>query len=1435
MKNKRIFGLSIVFCILMTLLLQVASPIIGYAEEDLYVIDTTEEFLKFAKKCSYDAWSKDKVFTLNADISLEGLDFEPIPTFGGTFDGNGHTISGLSVIGSYSPAGLFAFVSEGGTVKNLTVTGCVTPSGSKDAVGGIVGSNSGRIENCEFSGTVIGTNDVGGIVGINLINGTISDCNASGEIIGENACGGIAGTNNGLITSCINSAKVNTICVTPEISLDDINNLLTLDISKLPTLGNTTMSDVGGIAGYSNGMILGCGNLGNVGYNHVGYNIGGIVGRNSGHLSSNRNTATICGRKDVGGIVGQMEPDISYNLSEDLVRSLLTELEYLGNVIDDAANLADSEIPDVALRINTILTYISDATTSLDIIIGEGNEFAGGLIDEVNRTSEILSTVMAELAEIMKYVPEISESFGQGLDELEDSINALKESAVIGSQSIEDIISALEDAAEAFDKINDGAKKLDAGISALKNALEISDINEVKNALSLISSSINTITEQANVIAGSMNRVATLLESNESFNKLSVEIRSASATFITMVAAMSEIYDAITEISENIEIHWSDIEDGKDDIVKALGLMEDASKALISALDTTTLAINTTIDGASKLISAISFKDESEIVPALQEIREAATQLINASSEMSTALFALSDAMEAFDNISSLSDLISTYSDATEKIASGIRDSAVAAGKLSVALDDLIDNIQVDTEVLEDGKITVMVGAGQLLLAIDTISSSISLAIDGINSLSAAVNEMSGAMKINDADALFASVGKAYTAVGTIIDGVEDIALVMANITDILDESGLLADEMEREFCVITEALIVMTESLLSIREGFDSIKNNISFDGASAEAGIDLILEGMLGILSSSENIGNSLLHLADAMKDISDSSAHAIEAIDSLATAVSYFADGAYLVSDMADEIYSLTLYLANVDPIQLSNPSESIANEANKIYIAITGIENELKLLNSDIASYGDEAVDVIRQVNSIFNNIRETIVDLIYGTDDEKIINTEVSVEEISSVTYGKVYNCENLGSVLGDINIGGIAGTIGIESTIDPEDDLSTEISITQKKQYKFKAVIEKCTNFGNVTSKYDYAGGVCGRADFGLIYDSEAFCKVESQSGDYVGGIAGLSASDIISCFAKCSLSGGKYVGGIIGSGVNRDVLGGSSLVADCYSMVVITSFEQYGGAIGGANIGEFRNNYFVSDNLAGIDRISFEGKAEPISYEELTKRRRLPDNFFSFTLTFEADGKVIKSINFHYGDSFGNDTFPEIPKKEGHYGYWSITNLSNLTFDTVVSVIYEPYTTAIGSKTYRENGKDTFLVQGNFTKDDTVIATSKEGLIDDLSPSGSLFFKHNLAEHWMLTIPVDDLQSNKVHFLPDSNRCDIYLKIDDQWQIVDTEEFGSYLVFEVSGENVEIAVVHHTARILPIVVISILGLALIGGAAVLLVKYSKKKTHKAE
>ena len=146
--------------------------------------------------------------TLAADIDLTGKEWTPIPGYTGTFDGDGKTITGLTINKSTeSNVGLFASIFESGTVKNLTLDDVNITVGSN--VGAIAGENMGFIENCSVSGNVKGNGSdvsyVGGITGKN--QGFITACHSSATVEGINV-GGIAGQSNLFITACYSTGNV---------------------------------------------------------------------------------------------------------------------------------------------------------------------------------------------------------------------------------------------------------------------------------------------------------------------------------------------------------------------------------------------------------------------------------------------------------------------------------------------------------------------------------------------------------------------------------------------------------------------------------------------------------------------------------------------------------------------------------------------------------------------------------------------------------------------------------------------------------------------------------------------------------------------------------------------------------------------------------------------------------------------------------------------------------------------------------------------------------------------------------------------------------------------------------------------------------------------------------------------------------------------------
>ena len=814
-------------------------------------ISSEAELRDLAASCALDTWSRDKNVVLDSDLTLADPSFLPIPTFGGSFDGQGHTIHNVSITDSLSPAGLFGVVQAGGSVRSLHVVGTVTPSGDGRSVGGIAGENNGIIEKCSFTGTVSGQVYVGGIAGHTGASGSILACETRGAVIGDSMTGGITGYNEGLLADCTNSACINVESTDPRLDLEDLD--LTPDLSKLGQANaGASAADTGGIAGYSAGTLSDCVNHGAVGYQHIGYNTGGVAGRSCGQLLRCRNDGSIAGRKDVGGMVGQIEPYIQMDASPTYLSELNRQLYELKSLTDQAANDAQNGAGDVSGRLNDMNDYLKDA------------------------------------------------------------------------------------------------------------------------------------------------------------------------------------------------------------------------------------------------------------------------------------------------------------------------------------------------------------------------------------------------------------------------------------------------------------------------------------------------------------------------------------------------------------------------------LSDPQDPLA--------AITGFGSRLKDLSNSASGSVDTVADDLRDINSKFNEVSNTVLAAISAASDPASVISDGSQGNIDKITLGKTSACTNSGAVSGDVNTGGIAGSIAIEYELDPEDDVSADLDGEYRRQYEYRAVVQQCANTGAVSAKRSNTGGIAGRMDLGLIISCESYGSVESDSGSYVGGIAGLTAAAVRSSYAKCTLSGKKYVGGIVGSGVAERSDGSASTVTGCWSLVDITDCQQYEGAVSGADTGTFTDNYFVSDTLAGINRQSFAGRAEPVSFDTLAAADGMPGGMTTFTLSFVSDGKVLTSRTFSYGASFDSSVYPPLPEKDGIYAHWDRTDLHGLHLDTVVTAVYDPLLPTLSSEQTREDGRPVILAGGDFNDGDTMAATAltltpeefhaADGSFADRAANWFSYLKdgqlppltvnRRVAEQWRVSLPDDGQETHTLRYLPsqDASHLRLYVNDGDGWQAVSCDTVGSYLSFTAGGASPEFAVV---------------------------------------
>ena len=258
-----------------TVSLLAAAKDLGYTIESdgSYTVTSADGLMNIAELVN--GGKSDINITLDTDIDLTGKDWTPIGTdydnsYKGTFDGGGHTITGLTFTTNDEYAGLFGWLNRAGTVKNVVMEGVQITSNQiyGGSIGGVVGYSWGTIENCSVSGSVSGTVYVGGVVGAQ-IGGSITGCSSSATVKGTVDVGGVAGQTNSsaTLTACYATGNV----------------IIEMDPKKNIAGGGLVGMNAGSslLACYATGNVTSTGS--STGYMHIG-----------GFLGNNYTTVTAC-------------------------------------------------------------------------------------------------------------------------------------------------------------------------------------------------------------------------------------------------------------------------------------------------------------------------------------------------------------------------------------------------------------------------------------------------------------------------------------------------------------------------------------------------------------------------------------------------------------------------------------------------------------------------------------------------------------------------------------------------------------------------------------------------------------------------------------------------------------------------------------------------------------------------------------------------------------------------------------------------------------------------------------------------------------------------------------------------------------------------------------------------------------------------------------
>lgn len=727
--------ISLVLCLLV---LTATLPVSALAEElNTIYISSAEDLLSLAGKCTLDTWSVGKTVYLQCDIDLSETEFEPIPQFAGTFKGEGHTISGLSITGSVSTAGLFRKVLEGGTVENLTVTGTVAPSGSGSIVGGIAGENSGTILDCTFEGTVKGVRDVGGIAGINSGTGLIDGCVSYGEVTGEHRVGGIAGNNSGVITDCTNHVSVNNEYISGSTG-SVISGILDLNLS---TEEIVDITDIGGIAGFTSGVITNCINSGSVGYRNLGYNVGGIAGRQSGYISGCVNYGEVIGKKDAGGISGQIDPEAKWNFSGSAFDELQSAISELSRRVDAMIANAGSAINDIGTYTDGVLDSMSALGDAAEALTYDAESWANENIETINELSRrvqlvieamepisedltdtfsSLHTAVGHLTDSLEHLSDAEDDLGDAMDNLEVALYELDIAADRGriassqiSSAVEHIAASLglgENTAEGIAELKAGLTELASAVKAMAEAIsgnlgdytpaegELGTAEEIIEFLLKISESLPDLSGELEALADAAGRIASGIGSLSSgefdVNEFKSGIEDFTAAAENIKKIMTRIREASTELREafyHIQEASYDVELMTDDLVKTSEELENTFKELESMAEKVTSLFSELAEEPALKFALIDTQSvsQAQLFNSLDDVNSSVKALSAelTTGELLTDLASVSDAIDGVMTaiVNMLSDVSSVSSpDYTEDIsASGVKEGTAGTLLLS--------------------------------------------------------------------------------------------------------------------------------------------------------------------------------------------------------------------------------------------------------------------------------------------------------------------------------------------------------------------------------------------------------------------------------------------------------------------------------------------------------------------------------------------------------------------------------------------------------------------------------------------------------------------------------------------------------------------------------------------------------------------------------
>lgn len=1050
---------------------------------------------------------------------------------------------------------------------------------------------------------------------------------------------------------------------------------------------------------------------------------GGIVGINHGTLINCQFTGVVTGDSEVGGIVGRNESEGT--IDHSTARAVVTGKSSTGGIAGYNLGAITG-----CTNVGSINTEYQEASLDTD-------GFTAKMVDYLNNR---MSTADNDTANsVTNVATDTGGIAGRSSGMILTSVNT----GTVGYEHIGYNVGGIVGRTDGLVSgcVNQGR------VLGRKDVGGIAGQAEPYRELDLSKDTIKRLRSELEVLRGLVDDTTGVVEN--STTSISNSFSAMTSQMDTAIAAARQLDDQASDYGDEVA----------DEIDRASTLLADTLTKLEPVMDTGEDAMTKLTDATGNLKWVMRELGAEMLMAssALAKTSDGLGKVSDAADDTQKGLKQISDGLAAL--IKSLTDEDdSAASQAISAILTGY-DSLSAEKKSDKYLKNGIELLKVANSVA--GVFTLGSGVAPAMKAVTA----------GMGLLRTA------SLLSNDSD-----IARATSQIASAIGTISTIATQMGGIVGSAAKAVSASDHPE-----LAAALTKASDTLDGMGGITDDIMDNIK-DWIGGMDGGDDIQGGV-------EQLSTAAKELSDAMDDLSDSlgllrtdAALTSATLTHTSVALGQMQDGLGGLTDMMGQTRDILHWLNQQDPIKVPRPSAELTNTKDSLFDAVSALTDRMDDINSTMRTASNQLTDKIRAVTAQVSVVSNLMLDAVEEISDpgSKTIYEDESEDLIASQSDGKIENSINRGSIDADMNVGGIAGTMGVENLLDPEEDNKDDGTSLLRTSYTVSAVLIGNINEGSITAKKDMVGGIVGQEELGLVTACESYGDVTGVN--QVGGIAGAASAKLRSNWAKCALSGEKYIGGIVGQGTDSDLTDGSLIAINNRAIVSVLEGQQYVGAVSGGQDGGFYGNLFVSDDLQGIDRLSRVGQAEPVTYETLLAQENVPDSFRKLTLTFKADGHIIKKISFDYGASFTLADYPEIPQKNGYYAEWSTPVLDQLHTDTVVNVEYTPYIPSLSSSVTRENGRPVFFVDGFFGGSNAVQVTQQDITAD----------VHGVTEQWLLEFTDDGNETHQIRYLtPGKAKGKVYVKqADGSWHKVETGSFGSYTTFTTTGTEVEVAFV---------------------------------------